>query len=73
MRTGSPLSWAAGHFLLAAQESIYGEDSFEEILNDQEEDSFETVSQVTKQDSVEEVCQGERHDCVPKTFQDTCN
>ena len=48
MRTGLPLSWAAGHLLLAAQESIYGEDSFEEILNDQEEDSFETVFQVQR-------------------------
>ena len=73
MRTGSPLSWAAGHFLLAAQESIYGEDSFEEILNDQEKDSFETVSQVQKQNPVKKVCQRDCQDCVPKICHGTGN
>ena len=40
-------------FIFLVLGEFYGEDSFEEILNDnQEEGSFEQVPQVTKQNSV---------------------
>ena len=70
MRNRLAALWAAGHFSFSSGE-FYGEDSFEEILNDQEEDSFEKVPQVAKQNPVKEICQRDCQDCVPKISQGT--
>jgi len=54
---------------LSSSGEPYGEDSFEKILNGQEEDPFEKVPQVSKQNPFKEICQRDCEDCVPRICQ----
>ena len=69
MRNRLAALWEAGLFHFPGE--LYGEDSCEEIPEDQAEDCFEKVPQVRRQNPFTGICQGDCKDRIPKKSQGT--